>query len=140
MRTINHPLIGNIVFCDEDILVFPQGILGSTQKKYYLLIQKDEFQPLTWLVCVDDPKIIFAMINPYTVFTDYNPNITNRDLNEIKVEDQTTDLVTFVILNLNEDASQTTANLRAPILVNHNKNIGKQLILLNDTYSVKHFI
>ena len=70
---------------------------------------------------------------------DYAPNISKRDLNELLVENPQS-LEMYSIVTMNQDPLISTANLSGPILVNQNKKIGKQLVLLDDRYSTKHRI
>lgn len=91
------------------------------------------------MINVDDPMTSFVMVNPLLFHQEYNPNVTKRDLNEIEIENPQS-LLMYVIITLKPDASQSTANLRAPILINIKKKIGKQLVLLDDKYSTKHRI
>lgn len=136
---LEHKRLGEISFKEEDIITFPQGLLGFEKKKKYVVVDREDYYPFVWMLNTDDPTTSFVMVNPLLFQQDYNPNITKRDLNEIEI-DNPQSLLMYVIVTLNPDASQSTANLRAPILINITKNVGKQLVLLDDQYSTKHRI
>ncbi|KAA3659031.1 MAG: flagellar assembly protein FliW [Calditrichaeota bacterium] len=137
--TLDHKRLGEITYRQDEIITFPQGVLGFEKKKSYIIVDREEYYPFAWMINVDDPMTSFVMVNPLLFQQDYNPNVTKRDLNEIEI-DNPQSLLMYVIITLKPDASQSTANLRAPILVNITKNIGKQLVLLDDKYSTKHRI
>jgi flagellar assembly factor FliW len=135
--TLVHKRLGEVSFTDEEIINFPQGLLGFEKKKSYILVEREDYYPFIWMISVEDPLTSFVMVNPLLFNPGYNPNITKRDLNEIEI-DSPQSLLMHVIITLNPEASLSTANLRAPILINTSKKIGKQLVLLDDQYSTKH--
>ena len=136
---LEHKRLGKVSFKEEDIINFPQGLRGFEKKKNYIVVDREDYYPFVWMLNTDDAATSFVMMNPLLFQQDYNPNITRRDLNEIQI-DNPQSLLMYVIVTLNPDASQSTANLRAPILINIAKKIGKQLVLLDDKYSTKHRI
>ncbi len=137
---IEHAKLGKIEYELADILSFPQGLPGYIHLKNYLLIRKEEAAPLVWLVSVDDPQASFPMINPVLFCPDYNPNITKRDLTELSIDTPQSLLMYSIVTLHSSDYTQITANLSGPILINLEKKLGKQLVLLDDRYSTKHRI
>lgn len=135
---IEHPRIGKVHYSPGDVIKFPQGLPGYIHLKGYLLVRKEETAPFVWLVSVDDPDISFLMVQPLLFCPDYNPNITKRDLTELSIDSPQSLLIYSIITVHATDVSQTTANLSGPILINLDKKIGKQLVLLDDRYSTKH--
>ncbi|KAA3615501.1 MAG: flagellar assembly protein FliW [Calditrichaeota bacterium] len=138
-HTLEHKRLGEITYRDEDIITLPQGLLGFEKRKNYVVIDREDYYPFVWMINTDDPNTSFVMVNPLLFHQEYNPNVTKRDLNEIEI-DNPQSLLMYVIITLKPDASQSTANLRAPILINIAKKLGKQLVLLDDQYSTKHRI
>ena len=135
--TLEHPRLGVVEYDKESIINFPQGLLGFEKKKNYILVEREEYYPFVWMINVDDPNTSFIMVNPLIFHPDYNPNISKRELNELKI-DSPQSLLMYVIVTLNRDPLKSTANLSGPILINKDKKIGKQLVLLDDSYSTKH--
>jgi len=136
---IHHRYLGNISYSDDDVITFPLGLLGFLKFKRYLLLQKETAAPFVWMVSVDNPDLSFPLLDPKRFCTDYNPNITRRDLSEISAENPQS-LQMYSIITVQQDAHSATANLSGPILVNREQRIGKQLVLLDDRYSTKHRI
>ena len=50
------------------------------------------------------------------------------------------DINVFNIVTIPEDIEKMTANLQAPIIINRKNNRGKQIILDNPDYQIKHYI
>jgi len=46
----------------------------------------------------------------------------------------------LVIVVVRDDPEQITANLQGPLIVNPDKGIGKQIVLLTDRYHTRHYI
>jgi len=140
LMELDHPRLGRIEYRPSDIVHFPQGIPGFIHLKDYVLIKPKEIEPFVWLVSVDAPATSFLMVDPHFFSPDYQPNITKRDLAELSIRTPQS-LLMYSIVTLNStDDTQATANLNGPILINLEKKIGKQLVLLDDRYSTKHRI
>jgi len=134
-----HSSLGEISYKKDDLLTFPQGLLGFEKKKRYILVEREACHPFQWMLCPDDANVGFLVVNPLIFQPDYSPNISRRELKELEI-DNPQSLSMYVIITLKEDFSATTANLSGPILLNAEKKIGKQLVLLDDSYSTKHRI
>jgi flagellar assembly factor FliW len=136
---IQHRHLGRVTYSPEDVVFFPQGLLGFLKFKNYLFVKENEFLPFVWMVSTETPDVGFLLAEPMRFCPDYVPNITKRDLNELLAENpQSLDM--YSIVTVNQDPHLATANLSGPILVNETKKIGKQLVLLDDRYSTKHRI
>jgi len=136
---IHHQHLGVISYHEDEVITFPLGLLGFLKFKQYLLWQKSESDPMVWMVSVENPELTFPLLDPKHFCPDYNPNITKRDLNELSAENPQS-LRMYSIVTVQQDARTATANLSGPILVNRERKIGKQLVLLDDRYSTKHRI
>jgi flagellar assembly factor FliW len=137
---LDHPRLGRVEYDPAEVVDFPQGLPGFIHLKAYLLIKNENTEPFVWLVSVDDPAASFLMVNPLLFNLEYNPTITKRDLTELSITTPQS-LLMYSIVTLNSsDYAQATANLSGPILINLEKKIGKQLVLLDDRYSTKHRI
>jgi len=136
---ILHRHLGRVPYSPEDVIFFPQGLLGFLKFKKYLVVKEEGFRPFVWMVSVEAPEVGFLLAEPMRFCRDYVPNITKRDLNELLAENPQS-LEMYSIVTVNQDPHLATANLSGPILVNQEKKIGKQLVLLDDRYSTKHRI
>jgi flagellar assembly factor FliW len=137
---LEHPRLGTLEYQSEEVINFPQGLPGFIHLKNYLLIRNEDTEPFVWLVSVDDPLASFLMVNPLLFCPDYNPTITKRDLTELSISTPQSLLMYSIVTLHTMDYTLATANLSGPILINLEKKIGKQLVLLDDRYSTKHRI
>lgn len=135
--TTSH--FGEIEISEEDILVFNQGIPGFEDIKSYVLIQVDEGIPFMYLQAIEDSAISFIVTNPFLFFPDYDfqlPEAAGDELGIHSVEQ----VEVWSIITLNEQMTQATANLLAPIIINKAGRLGKQVVLHDSGYQVRHQI
>lgn len=134
---LDHPHFGMIKFRQQDVIYFPQGIPGYDKDKHYVFLSEKGDPDSVRMISIDDANLSFILKNPHKIVPNYQPNISNRDLRDLKI-DNPQSLLLYVILTLNPRLVDSTINLRAPILINKRQNLGKQLVLLDDKYSTKH--
>ena len=56
-----------------------------------------------------------------------------EDLHSLEIEHEE-DVVRLVVAVIPEELLQTTVNLKAPIIINHKRMTGKQIVLSNSDY------
>ncbi len=132
---------GEIQLDENKIIIFEEGIPGfENNKKYLLLSETEEAGELfCWLQSVDNGDIAFAMMDVYKVLPDYAPTIEDGDLEQIG-STSASDRVLYNIVVMPEDIKEMTVNLKAPVIINTVNKRGKQVVVLNDAYGVKHNI
>ncbi|MBM4054186.1 MAG: flagellar assembly protein FliW [Planctomycetes bacterium] len=129
--------LGELSYNKEDVIRFEDGIVGYEELKQFVLINFPDCRPFEWLVSVDNPIVAFPVINPMPLFTDYNPLKAIKDVSALGVKDKKK-IETFCIVNVGEDTSNVTINLKGPILVNMENNKGKQFVLTEDFYTLHY--
>jgi flagellar assembly factor FliW len=126
----------DLVYAKEDIITFQEGIPGFESSKHFVLVQDPEYTPFEWLVCTDECRLRFAVINPMLFEPEYAPPMHKEHLHEVGVE-KAEDILLYAIVTIRENPRDCTANLCAPVLINRQKKLGKQIILEDSQYSVK---
>ena len=134
---------GEVDIEDEKILTFDNGIMGFEDMKRWTLIydiEKGSEGPISWFQSLDMAELALPVISPYTVTAVYEPVVEDellKPLGEFKDEE----LVTLLTITIpSEDPSKTTANFRAPILINPVNRKGIQVIVNNEDYPIKFSI
>src|SRR5438046_1600515 len=113
---------------DQDVIVFQEGLIGFPDAKRFVLIESESLSPFRILKCVDDPRIGFLVLDPQTVIKNYDRSVPPESWSTLEVTEKS-DRLTLVISIIGKDPQESTANLQAPLLINHRKMLGKQLIL-----------
>ena len=131
---------GEIEIKEQQIIDFPDGILGFDYvKKFVLLDTQDENSPLKWLQAYDEPELAFIIIRPVDFMREYELVVSMNDIEAVGAKDAEI-LLVFAIVTIPSNPSDMTANLQGPIIINPEKKSGRQAISLSDRYTVRHKI
>ncbi len=130
---------GEIKVDESKIITFTEDLPGFQGCKNFVLVDHNPGSPFKWLQSTEDGELAFVVIDPAMVVTEYEPEIADVDLIELKL-DTIDNAVLLCIVNISRDCTQVTVNLLGPIVINPEQKCGKQAIILNTSYSIKHDI
>ncbi len=130
---------GQLTVGEDATVVIPQGILGFPEYTRYCLIDPSDDTLILWLQSLENPNVAFPVLEPKVFRVDYTAKLSSAELRELKLENVNQSAV-LSILTIPEDVSQMTANLKAPIVLNLKQQLGKQVVLQENEYSVKHLM
>ena len=135
---ITSKLFGKIAYVKENIIHFEEGLIGIPDKKNFILIEKENFKPFSYLQCVDDGTFILVVINPILVIKEYKFEIYKDDLAAVGLTENDSDSLSLLgIVIMANKIEHVTVNLKAPLIINIHTKHAKQVILQNDDYSVE---
>jgi len=160
-----------VVRCQsEDLIHFPEGILGFSDLRQFVLLDDPNDEIFAWLQSCSVPQIAFPVLEPELFSPNYQMNLTRHDLESLDMRDYlqaqipaaTTKLVAveaplkeatstkraepipglraFSIITIPEDPTQMTANLKAPIVINVGKRMAKQIVLQDNNLAIREAI
>lgn len=137
---LNTKNFGMIDIAEEGIIDFHEGLPGfESVKKYILLDSNDKDSPFLWLQAVDEPELAFVVIDPREIKPDYTVDIDDGEVEALLITDSSKVLI-YSIVVIPEDITTMTANLKAPLIINLDNRIGKQVVLDKGSYQMKHYI
>jgi len=125
---------------DEDrIIAFEHGIPGFPDDKRFIIVTDiDEPDSLyCWLQSVDDGAVSLVLIDSLLAMPHYNPLVNEGDIEDLG-EIDLDDIVSFNVAVIKASMVESTINLKAPIIINEKTKKGKQVIVTNDEYSIRH--
>jgi flagellar assembly factor FliW len=125
---------GTLEFDEKSIIHLPEGMLGFPKQKKYILVEEPEIQPFKWLQSLEDQYVAFPVVDPHLLFKGYLCALTLDDLRALEIEGEK-DVFTLAVAVIAENPNDSSINLRAPLLINHHKMVGKQVILMDSSYS-----
>ena len=128
---------GTMEINEQDILIFPKGILAFEEYHRYVLIHypHEDITPM-WLQCADNSALCFIVFDPFLFYKDYTPLISAADMAELDATSRE-ELRFFAIAVVPEDAKHSTINLKSPLVVNIKNNLALQCILESD-YPIRY--
>lgn len=144
---ITSTRFGEFDITDDRVITFPAGIPGFPQLRDVALIPASETDPfveleapegLFFMQSTTDPDLAFLCVDPFMMFSEYEVEF---DEDTLDIDDPTAALVLAVLSVIEGEeplAARTTANLRAPIVVNTTSRQAQQVILSDARWSVKH--
>ena len=130
---------GAVEVADNDVLFFSFGVLGYPDVKRYVMLDHVGDTPLKWLQAVDKPELAFPIVRPTDLLEDYSITVPPEELAALGME-SITELDAFVILTIPHAAPErTTANLKAPIVMNPATHLARQ-ILTSEDYPIRYLL
>jgi flagellar assembly factor FliW len=118
------------------VLEMVEPLLGFPERRDYALIRLDDDGVVCALRSLDEPDLRFVVVPPAGFFPDYAPEIddaTAKSLGATSAED----LLVLVMVNTADSAETATANLLAPVVVNHRTRRAVQVVLHDESLSLR---
>ncbi len=125
--------------CGMDQIFFPEGIIGFGEYKKFAILKEKSREPFLWLQSAENQELSFIIIDPKEIDANYAASLCDSDKAILETQD-ISDCQCFSIVYVPKDSDKISANLLAPIVVNRQKNVAKQVILQDQEYSVQHII
>jgi flagellar assembly factor FliW len=128
---------GELEVNPTDLVTFAEGLFGFENLKKYFVVDPGDSTLILWLQSTEDEKVAFPIIEPKIFKPDYIAKLLPADLNGLELDTlQAAKL--YSILTIPANVTEMSANLKAPIVINSAKKIGKQIVLQDSKLSVKH--
>jgi len=113
----------------DDLLHFPAGLFGMEDCREWILLADAENEALGWLQSSSRPDIALAVVCPRRFVPDYQVRISRGELTPLEMTDVQQAQV-LAILGKNEFG--ITLNLKAPLVINLERRLGRQVITNGD--------
>ncbi|MDA8162130.1 MAG: flagellar assembly protein FliW [Desulfobacteraceae bacterium] len=127
---------GRMEIDPERIITFTRGMLGFSAQKRYILFPHKEGSSFYWLQSVDDPWLAFVVISPDVFCSDYEFELKDQVLQELKIERPEQVLVLVTVTVPKGNPGGLTANLLGPVVINMDERLACQVILDPAVYPV----
>ena len=131
-------IFGEVEIDDDRIINFPKGIIGFPElNKFAMMYDKDQgLGSIHWLQSLDEPAFAMPVMDPLYVKDDYNPQVDDDLLEEVKPIDPDSTLV-LVTVTVPHELEKMTVNLKGPIIINSETRKATQIILDDEDCPVK---
>jgi flagellar assembly factor FliW len=113
----------------DDLLHFPAGLFGMEDCRQWILLADAENEALGWLQSSSRPDIALAVVCPRRFVPDYQVRISRGELTPLEMTDVQQAQV-LAILGKNDFG--ITLNLKAPLVINLERRLGRQVITNGD--------
>jgi flagellar assembly factor FliW len=122
---IDTSRFGPVEILPEDILLFSKGLIGFEHHRHWVLLADEGSESVAWLQSLSDAEVALPMVSPRRFVPSYRVHITVSQLSplELAALDRA-----FVLVVLSRNEQSLTIDLRAPIVLNLDRRIGRQLV------------
>ena len=134
MMVIPTTRFGPIEVQPDDVIRFPEGLLGFEHCRDWVLLAEAESDAVAWLQSVDRADVALAVVSPRRFVPKYRMRVARRELEPLQL-DQIGRAQVLVIVGRTERC--LTLNLKAPIVINLDRRLARQVIT-NGELSVRH--
>ncbi len=138
MPEIESRILGRIEVSDDSLYNLEGSILAFEDYNEFYLVNMNEDGTFKILQSKDDKNVCFILIDPFLVFTDYEPDIHDDDIKKLGIK-KPEDIYLLTIVSIqNGDLKTMTANLIAPIVFNMDNHKARQCTACGDKYTTRH--
>lgn len=129
---------GVLEFESEDVIRFPQGMIGFPESRQFVLISTKEASPFRWLQSLDQPELAFLLADPDAYLPAYQPELPDAQLQSISLEENAPVLIYATATIPSGRPQDMTLNLAAPVVINADERLAAQVVLEEGAYTMKH--
>jgi len=134
---IQSTRFGELDIADTDIINFPHGIPGFPDQKTFVLVVSDPDSPFCFLQSATEAHLTFLLADPFAFFKEYEFVLDDSVAEELGVSQEKPPQV-FIIATMKHKLQDMTVNLLAPIVINEQNCVGRQIILDKSDYGIRH--
>lgn len=133
---INTTRFGQIQLQNEDIITFPEGMLGFQDLRQFVLLDDPNDDIFAWLQSCELPSVAFPVLEPEIFGHYYSVNLSKNEIELLKIKgDQKPSFMN--IITIPDDPTQMTANVKAPIAFNMTERIARQCVLQDNHLAIR---
>ncbi len=135
---IRTKYFGQVRYEAADVLRFREGLFGFEEEKQFLLLPfAGSDGTLLCFQSVTTPELAFVAMNPFSLKPDYAPKLQEAELDAMGVG-ESQDLSFYVLCVVRDPVSESTVNLKCPVVVNEETGAAMQTILEDGDYEMRH--
>ncbi|MGA2617015.1 MAG: flagellar assembly protein FliW [Thermoguttaceae bacterium] len=113
----------------DDELYFPSGLVGLEACRRWVVLADRHSEALAWLQSVDRPEIALGVTSPRRFVPGYQIRVARRDLTPLALDEPAAAKVLVIV---GQTARGATLNLKAPVIINLQRSLGRQVVANGD--------
>lgn len=129
---------GTVAFEPEDVIEFPDGLLGFQACRRFVVLNHQDESPFRWLQSLDDPGVAFLVTDPFNFVANYTPEMEPLDAERLGLTEEMPRLVYTIVTIPSGRPQEMTLNLAGPIVVNVLGRIARQVVVEDEKYGIRH--
>lgn len=138
MLKLQTKYFGEIDYEREDLIHFPVGLFGFEEERDFLILPfEGGGGNLLCMQSAATPELAFVVLNALSLVPGYMPVLQPAELRQFEV-DEVQELGYYVLCAVKNPVSDSTVNLRCPVVVNPTSRIARQVIMDTEQYGMRH--
>lgn len=125
MTVIHTTRFGAVEILPEDVLSFPEGLMGLAECREWVLLADLQNEAVVWMQSLERPEIALAVVSPRRFVPDFQMRVARRELEPLHLEEVR---MAQVLVIVSKAGRAVTLNLKAPLVINLQRRIGRQVI------------
>jgi len=121
----------------ETVIRFDEGLIGFSDCKGFVLMENDDIAPFRRLQSTDHPGVGFLVIDPSLIVANYHSMISKREWESLELSSPAAGIALAICI-IGPSSTGSTGNLQAPLIINYEKMVGKQIILTDSHLASRH--
>jgi len=136
MLKLQSKYFGEVEYEPGDLVHFPAGLFGFEEEREFLLLPFEGSNGgMLCLQSVKTPALAFVVLDPFTLDPGYAPELEKEDLRQFGVK-ETGELGFYVLCAVKNPVSESTVNLKCPLVVHPETREARQVIM--ERYEMRH--
>lgn len=128
---------GELDISNDQLWEFPKGMPGFEDEKKFILLPIEGNNVFQVLQSATTANVAFIVASPYTFVKDYSFDVDEPTIELLGIEKEE-DVFILAVLSLKEQIDDSTINLQAPLIFQKHTQKVKQMILNDNTFSLRH--
>jgi flagellar assembly factor FliW len=126
---VHSTRFGRIEYSAEEVICFPEGLWGFPDCREWLILADAHTDALAWMQSLNRPDIAMAVASPRRFVPGYQARVSRCEVEPLRFDNAKTAKVLAILGN---NGRSLTLNLKAPVVVNLDRRLGRQVIVNGD--------
>lgn len=128
---------GELEVAKQDIINFQDGLLGFEQLKNFFVVDPGDQTLILWLQSTEDSSVAFPIIEPKIFKPDYAIKLLPVEMQSIGIETVSQSSI-YTILTIPQVVTDMSANMKAPLVINNQNKVARQIVLQDNKLEVRY--
>ena len=133
---VDSDLLGPIEAAPEDVIHFPEGLLGFPECRNFVLLPAAR-EGLFWLQSADHSALAFLLADPFRFFEGYSVELGPVERAELQVEAASDVIILSIVTLPRPGETRATTNLQGPLAINLARRLARQIILSDSGFGIR---
>ena len=138
MPELKNTRFGTLQFNEDDVVTFHEGLIGFGYCSRFIIISTENKETFRWLQSLEEPSLAFLVVDPCSYVENYSIELADDEANSLNIGAETATMIFTTASIPANKPHDMTINLAGPIVINAEDRLGRQLVVDDEAYAVKH--